>query len=45
VKEFNYKFDYKNTMFMPNDKRYRIGRGEQGEFYSNTMCIKTKKIL
>jgi hypothetical protein len=30
VKEFNYKFDYKNTMFMPNDKRYRIGRGEQG---------------
>ena len=30
MKEFNYKFDYKNTMFMPNDKRYCIGRGEQG---------------
>ena len=40
--EFNYKFDYKNTMFMPNDKRYRIGRGEQGVLlvrpYTNIIC-------
>jgi hypothetical protein len=40
--EFNYKFDYKNTMFMPNDKRYRIGRGEQGVLlvrpYTNDIC-------
>ena len=28
--EFDYNLDYKNTLFMPNDKRYRIGRGEQG---------------
>ena len=27
--EFNYKLDYKNILFKPNDKRYRIGR-EQG---------------
>ena len=42
MKEFNYKFDYKNTMFMPNDKRYRIGRGEQGVLlvrpYTNDIC-------
>jgi hypothetical protein len=42
VKEFNYKFDYKNTMFMPNDKRYRIGRGEQGVLlvrpYTDDIC-------
>ena len=28
--EFDYKLDYKNTLFRPNDRRYRIGRGEQG---------------
>ena len=28
--EFDYKLDYKNTVFRPNDTRYRIGRGEQG---------------
>jgi hypothetical protein len=42
VIEFNYKFDYKNTMFMPNDKRYRIGRGEQGVLlvrpYTDDIC-------
>jgi hypothetical protein len=42
MKEFNYNFDYKNTMFMPNDKRYRIGRGEQGVLlvrpYTNDIC-------
>ena len=40
--EFNYKFDYKNTMFMPNDKRYCIGRGEQGVLlvrpYTDDIC-------
>ena len=30
MKEFDYKIDYKNTLFRPNDRRYRIGRGEQG---------------
>ena len=42
MKEFNYKFDFKNTMFMPNDKRYRIGRGEQGVLlvrpYTDDIC-------
>ena len=42
MKEFNYKFDYKNTMFMPNDKRYRIGRGEQAVLlvrpYTDDIC-------
>ena len=42
MKEFNYEFDYKNTMFMPNDKRYRIGRGEQGVLlvrpYTDDIC-------
>ena len=42
MKEFNYKFDYKNTMFMSNDKRYRIGRGEQGVLlvrpYTDDIC-------
>ena len=42
MKEFNYKFDYKNTMFMPNDKRYCIGRGEQGVLlvrpYTDEIC-------
>ena len=28
--EFDYDLDYKNTLFKPNDPRYRIGRGEQG---------------
>ena len=28
--EFDYKLDYKNILFRPNDRRYRIGRGEQG---------------
>ena len=28
--EFDYKLDYKNTLFRLNDRRYRIGRGEQG---------------
>ena len=28
--EFDYKLDYKNILFEPNDPRYRIGRGEQG---------------
>ena len=30
MKEFDYSLDYKNTLFEPNDYRYRIGRGEQG---------------
>ena len=30
MKEFDYSLDYKNTLFEPNDPRYRIGRGEQG---------------
>ena len=42
MKEFDYKLDYKNLMFMPNDKRYRIGRGEQGVLlvrpYTNDIC-------
>ena len=28
--EFDYKLDYKNILFRPNDRRYKIGRGEQG---------------
>ena len=40
--EFDYKLDYKNTMFTSNDKRYRIGRGEQGVLlvrpYTNDIC-------
>ena len=28
--EFDYDLDYKNILFEPNDRRYRIGRGEQG---------------
>jgi len=42
MKEFNYKLDYKNLTFMPNDKRYRIGRGEQGVLlvrpYTDDIC-------
>ena len=40
--EFDYKLDYKNTLFRPNDKRYRIGRGEQGVLlvrpYTDVIC-------
>ena len=40
--EFNYKLDYKNILFKPNDKRYRIGRGEQGVLlvrpYTDIIC-------
>ena len=40
--EFDYKLDYKNTVFRPNDTRYRIGRGEQGVLlvrpYTNDIC-------
>ena len=42
MKEFDYNIDYKNTMFTPNDTRYRIGRGEQGVLlvrpYTNDIC-------
>ena len=40
--EFDYKLDYKNTLFRPNDGRYRIGRGEQGVLlvrpYTDVIC-------
>ena len=40
--EFDYNLDYKNTLFKPNDKRYRIGRGEQGVLlvrpYTDVIC-------
>ena len=40
--EFDYSLDYKNIQFKPNDKRYRIGRGEQGVLlvrpYTNDIC-------
>ena len=40
--EFDYDIDYKNTPFMPNDYRYRIGRGEQGVLlvrpYTDDIC-------
>ena len=40
--EFDYKLDYKNTLFRPNDRRYRIGRGEQGVLlvrpYTDVIC-------
>ena len=42
MKEFDYSLDYKNMMFDPNDKRYRIGRGEQGVLlvrpYTDDIC-------
>ena len=42
MKEFDYNLDYKNLMFEKNDKRYRIGRGEQGVLlvrpYTNFIC-------
>ena len=40
--EFDYSIDYKNTLFVPNDSRYRIGRGEQGVLlirpYTEDIC-------
>ena len=40
--EFDYNLDYKNLIFEKNDKRYRIGRGEQGVLlvrpYTNDIC-------
>ena len=40
--EFDYKLDYKNTLFRPNDRRYRIGLGEQGVLlvrpYTDVIC-------
>ena len=40
--EFDYKLDYKNILFRPNDNRYRIGRGEQGVLlvrpYTDVIC-------
>ena len=42
MKEFDYSIDYRNILFQPNDKRYRIGRGEQGVLlvrpYTNDIC-------
>ena len=42
MREFDYKLDYKNTLFRPNDNRYRIGRGEQGVLlvrpYTDDIC-------
>ena len=42
MKEFPYELDYKNTLFTPNDSRYRIGRGEQGVLlvrpYTDVIC-------
>ena len=40
--EFDYKLDYKNILFRPNDNRYGIGRGEQGVLlvrpYTDVIC-------
>ena len=40
--DFDYIIDYKNTLFRPNDIRYRIGRGEQGVLlvrpYTDVIC-------
>ena len=42
MKEFDYNIDYKSIMFTPNDRRYRIGRGEQGVLlvrpYTDDIC-------
>ena len=42
MKEFNYNINYKRLKFKPNDKRYRIGRGEQGVLlvrpYTDDIC-------
>ena len=44
--EFDYNLDYKNLMFEKNDKRYRIGRGEQGVLlvrpYTDVICRHTQ---
>ena len=44
--EFDYKLDYKKLKFEPNDKRYRIGRGEQGVLlvrpYTDDICTHWK---
>ena len=40
--EIDYSLDYKNIFFKPNDKRYSIGRGEQGVLlvrpYTDDIC-------
>ena len=40
--KFDYNLDYKNLKFRKNDKRYRIGRGEQGVLlvrpYTDDIC-------
>ena len=40
--EFDYSLDYKKLKFKKNDKRYRIGRGEQGVLlvrpYTDDIC-------
>jgi hypothetical protein len=42
MKEFDYNLDYKHILFRPNDRRYRIGRGEQGVLlvrpYTENIC-------
>ena len=42
MKEFDYTLNYKNLKFRKNDKRYRIGRGEQGVLlvrpYTDVIC-------
>ena len=42
MKEFDYNINYNNIMFTPNDRRYRIGRGEQGVLlvrpYTDDIC-------
>ena len=42
MKEFDYSIDYKSILFIPNDARYRIGRGEQGVLlvrpYTDVIC-------
>ena len=42
MKEFDYSLKYKELMFEPNDRRYRIGRGEQGVLlvrpYTDDIC-------
>ena len=44
--EFDYNLNYKKLQFEPNDKRYRIGRGEQGVLlvrpYTDDICTHWK---
>ena len=44
--EFDYNLNYKKLQFEPNDKRYRIGRGDQGVLlvrpYTDDICIHWK---